>query len=111
MTPAEVREFLATRHHVALATLTSDGSPDATIVACRYRNEALELMIAPEDPALTAITTDDRVCCAAEVCPAYYELRGVSLQGRAEPLGGDTVRLHIEHTMSFDFAKINERPD
>jgi predicted pyridoxine 5'-phosphate oxidase superfamily flavin-nucleotide-binding protein len=111
MTPDEVRAFLQTRHHVALATVGTDGRPEVTIVPCRYGEDGLELTIALDEPVLATITNgDDRVCCAVEVCPSYYELRGVSLHGKAEPLGGGRVRVHVEHATSFDFGKITDRP-
>lgn len=108
MAPAEVDEFLSTRRHVVLATVGPDGAPDATIVSCRYEDG--ELLLSVDDAMRAAFAVDDRVSCAGEVCPSYYEIRGVTVHGRAEP-AADVVRVHRETVASFDFAKIRERPE
>ncbi|MEX0665702.1 MAG: pyridoxamine 5'-phosphate oxidase family protein [Acidimicrobiia bacterium] len=111
MAPGEVDEFLRTRRHVALATLDPDGAPEVAIARCRYEDRALLLTLDASSPALAAIGADDRVCCAAESCSSYYEIRGVSVHGRAQPRDDGTVIVRSEHVTSFDFAKIRERPE
>jgi hypothetical protein len=69
------------------------------------------LAVGGRDRARQAIAADDRVCCAVEVCPSYYEIRGVSVHGRAEPVDDRTVKVRTERTTSFDFGKIRERPE
>ncbi|MEX2267882.1 MAG: pyridoxamine 5'-phosphate oxidase family protein [Acidimicrobiia bacterium] len=111
MAPGEVDEFLRTRRHVALATLDPDGAPEVAIAKSQYEDGALLLTLDEDSPALTAIHADDRVCCAAESCSSYYEIRGVSVHGRAQPRDGGRVVIRSEHVTSFDFAKIRERPE
>jgi nitroimidazol reductase NimA-like FMN-containing flavoprotein (pyridoxamine 5'-phosphate oxidase superfamily) len=108
MSPAEIDEFLSTRRHVVLATVGSDGAPDATIVPCRYEHG--ELLLSVDGAARGALAADDRVSCAAEVCSSYYEIRGVTVHGRAASTA-DVVRVHPETVASFDFGKIRERPE
>jgi hypothetical protein len=110
MSAAEVDEFLTTRRHAVLATIGPRGAPDVSIVPHEHRDGMLVLTVGEDEPARGAIAADDRVCCAFETCPSYYEIRGVSIHGRAEAVDGGRVRVHAEHTTSFDFAKIRERP-
>ena len=108
MTSDEIDEFLRSRRTVVLATLRPDGQPDATIVPCRYEDGVLVLSV--DDPVRAAITADDRVSCGVEVCPSYYEIRGVTVHGHAAAGADGTVRVHVDDSASFDFGKIRERP-
>ena len=108
MTRNEIEDFLSTRRTVVLATLGPDGGPNATIVPCLYENGALLLSV--DGPAREALAADDRVSCAVEVCSSYYELRGVTVHGRADPAADGAVRVRADKVMSFDFGKIRERP-
>jgi hypothetical protein len=108
MTSEEVDGFLATRRHVALAMLDATGAPDITIVPSRF--EGGRLVVEVDQHVRAAIDRDPRVCGAAEVCPAYYELRGVSVHGRATPHASGDVVIIADRVMSFDFSKIRERP-
>jgi hypothetical protein len=107
LTHAEVAAFLRTRDHMVLAMLRLDGSPDATIVTTHLDGDTLLVDAPPE--IRDAVAGDDRVCCAAEVCPSYYEIKGVAVHGRAE-LDDGRLRVPIANATSFDFARIRERP-
>lgn len=110
MTETEIDDFLRTRRRVVLATLQSDGAPDVTIVPSRYDDGTLYVNLEGDEASRAAVRADDRICCAVEVCREYYEIRGVSLHGRAAPLPDGEVRVDVEHVTSFDFGKIRERP-
>jgi hypothetical protein len=110
MTRSEIADFLRTRRTVALATLQPDGAPDITIVPCRYEDDTLFLTVNAGEGRSPLVLDDDRICCGVEVCPGYYEIRGVSLHGRATPANHGEVRVEVEHTTSFDFGKIRDRP-
>jgi len=109
MTSDEVESFLMTRSHIALATLDSTGAPDIAIVPSRC--EEGHLVIEVDGRLRDAVDRDPRVCGAAEVCPSYYELRGVSVHGVAEPDAGGGVTIVAQQVMSFDFSKIQARPE
>src|SRR5262249_25811001 len=103
----EIAAFLGARRSVVLGTLRPDGHPDAAIVPARYADGVLSLSVG--DDVREAIGADDRVCCAAEMCPSYYEIKGVSAHGRATVTGDGSVRVPVDEVTSFDFAKIRER--
>lgn len=111
MAATDVDAFLATRRHVALAMVDDTGAPDVTIVPSRFEADRLVLDLAGSEQACARLVADQRVCCAAEVCPSYYELRGVSVHGRAELGADDAATIVPDHVMSFDFSKIRERPE
>jgi hypothetical protein len=67
-------------------------------------------LLTVDDPLREALVADARVSCAVEMCPSYYEIRGVTLHGRAEPVSNSEVRVRADDSTSFDFGKIRERP-
>src|SRR5262249_13380045 len=100
--------FLRTRHSVVLATLLANGQPDAAIVDARIDDGALSLSV--DDTIRQRLAADDRVCAAAELCPSYYEIQGVSVHGDATPADANRLRVPLDDVISFDFGKIGERP-
>jgi hypothetical protein len=108
MTGDEMTAFLQQQPAAVLARLLPDGQPDAAIVPSRFEEGALALSV--DDVTLVALAVDDRVCCAVEVCPSYYEIRGVSVHGRAVPAADGSVHVTVDDATSFDFGKIRARP-
>jgi hypothetical protein len=86
MTPDEVEQLLASCRKVQLATLSPDGWPhlvtmyytllDGRIAFWTYRTSQKALNLA----------RDPRISCLVETGEAYFDLRGVQIQGVAETI-------------------------
>jgi nitroimidazol reductase NimA-like FMN-containing flavoprotein (pyridoxamine 5'-phosphate oxidase superfamily) len=118
MSRAEVLALLAETRWVALGTLDPDGAPAGYVVPCALQGERLCFAVEPGSEAQRAIERDPRVCAATDRYPTYYEIRGVTVHGRAErvltaPAGlqgaGTTYALALDDVVSFDFAKIQAK--
>jgi nitroimidazol reductase NimA-like FMN-containing flavoprotein (pyridoxamine 5'-phosphate oxidase superfamily) len=114
MSPEEIRALLATTRWVVLGTLGADGEPVADLARCALVGERLCFAVPPGSDVQRRIERDPRVCAATDRYPSYYEIRGVTLHGRAEPAAappalagaGATYSLALDDTLSFDFSKI-----
>ena len=89
---ASIQAFLAAKDVVVLATLQADGAP-----------LAMAMWFLPDPASLTMISVDNlqkvrnlrrdpRVCVAAEAVTASGEIKGVTVQGRAEFLSDTPER-------------------
>jgi Pyridoxamine 5'-phosphate oxidase len=86
MTPAEVAELLASCRKVQLATISPDGWPhlvtmyytlvDGRIAFWTYRTSQKALNLA----------RDPRISCLVETGEAYFDLRGVQVQGLVQTI-------------------------
>ena len=86
MTPAEVAEMLASQRKVQLATISPDGYPhlvtmyytlvDGKIAFWTYRTSQKALNLA----------RDPRISCLVETGEAYFDLRGVQIQGTVQTI-------------------------
>jgi nitroimidazol reductase NimA-like FMN-containing flavoprotein (pyridoxamine 5'-phosphate oxidase superfamily) len=117
LTRDELTTFLAAQRWVTLATLDADGTPAAEIVPAVLDGERLCFAVARGSHAHENVERDPRVACAADEFPSYYEIRGVTVHGRAESrapgdrLGADWVEyaVPLDDTFSFDFRKIRSK--
>jgi len=117
LTRAELTEFLRAQRWVTLATLDTDGTPAAEVVSSVLDGERLCFTVPRGSRAHENVVRDPRVACAADEFPSYYEIRGATVHGRAEPraagdrIGADFVEysLPLDDTFSFDFRKIRNR--
>ena len=86
MTAAEVEDMLASNRKVQLATISPDGYPhlvtmyytlvDGKIAFWTYRTSQKALNLA----------RDPRISCLVETGQAYFDLRGVQIQGTVETI-------------------------
>jgi len=117
MSPAEIRELLAQTRWVVLGTLAAGGGPVADLVPCALVGERLCFAVPRGSDAQRRIERDPRVCAATDRYPSYYEIRGVTVHGCAEPVSappalagaGETYALPLDDTLSFDFSKIRAK--
>lgn len=117
LTRAELTEFLRAQRWVTLATLDADGTLAAEIVPAVLEGERLCFAVARGSRAHENVERDPRVACAADEFPSYYEIRGATVHGRAEPrdagdrLGADWVEyaIPLDDGFSFDFRKIRNK--
>ena len=130
MSGTEICAFLRSAEWVALGVLDETGGPAATVVPAVVKAERLYFAVAPASPAQVALTRDSRCCCAIDVFPSYYEIKGATVHGRAARVDPDPAlgrelerraRTHglasgvvyavpiLEDSFGFDFAKLARR--
>jgi len=86
MTPAEIDAFLDTQRTLVLVTLRPDGSPVAHPLWFAKLADALYVNTRRESLKNRNVSGDARVCAVVEAGDSYFELRGVRVEGRCEPV-------------------------
>jgi nitroimidazol reductase NimA-like FMN-containing flavoprotein (pyridoxamine 5'-phosphate oxidase superfamily) len=117
MSADEIRTLLAQTSWAVLGTLGLGGEPVAHLVRCALEGEKFCFAVPRESEASLQIERDPRVCVATDRYPTYYEIRGVTLHGRAQPVAppaalagsGMTYALPLDDAASFDFSKIQAK--
>ncbi len=130
MSEAEIRAFLGPIAWVALGVLDPDGAPAADVAPACVRGDRLFFAVGAGTAAASSLARDPRCCCAADVCPSYYEIKGATVHGRAVRVDPDpavaaalqaNARAHglradvvyvlplLEDTFGFDFGKLPRR--
>jgi PPOX class probable F420-dependent enzyme len=80
-----VQRFLATRHVVVLATVQADGAPLAMPMWFLHDPAAVTMLSVANTQKVRNLRRDPRVSVVAETAgPSGEEVRGVTIQGRAE---------------------------
>jgi hypothetical protein len=126
MSRDEVLAMLRDERRTVIGTLDSDGRvwPDAA--ACMLSGDLVIFRLPLGSRAQRNIQRDNRVCF--ERFPSYYQIKGVTVHGRAIPVNGGTAldqvpnpvtgqpvkhgenyMLTLDDTVSFDFAKIKNK--
>lgn len=127
MSRGEVLDFLREERRLVLGTLDADGAPWADAAPCSLQGEVLYFSVPRDSRSFANIQRDDRVCCSLDRYPTYYEIKGVTLHGPAvavtdaatlAEIGFDqspgvdaaVFGVGLDDVVSFDFAKIKNRP-
>jgi PPOX class probable F420-dependent enzyme len=84
MSEAEVDEFLAGRHSLAMSTLNHDGSIHSVAMWYGFLDGRLAVQTKLKSQKAQNLTRDPRITCLVEAGDTYDDLRGVELVGRAE---------------------------
>jgi PPOX class probable F420-dependent enzyme len=79
-----VQDFLATKEVAVLATLQADGAPLAMPMWFLHAPSALTMISAADTQKVRNLRRDPRVSVVAEAVSGGGEIRGVTVQGRAE---------------------------
>jgi PPOX class probable F420-dependent enzyme len=79
-----VQGFLATKEVAVLATLQADGAPLAMPMWFLHAPVALTMISVADTQKVRNLQRDPRVSVVAEAVSGSGEIRGVTLQGRAE---------------------------
>jgi nitroimidazol reductase NimA-like FMN-containing flavoprotein (pyridoxamine 5'-phosphate oxidase superfamily) len=105
MTPEEADELLASQHKVQLATNGHDGFPhlitmyyvmiDGQITFWTYRTSQKALNL----------ERDPRISCLVEVGEAYFDLKGVLVQGTARRIDDPAAVIEIGRQISAVFSE------
>jgi len=89
---AAIQGFLATREVVVLATVQADGAPLAMPMWFLHGPATLTMISVAETQKVRNLRRDARVCVVAEDVIAGGEVRGLTVQGRAEFLDDGAER-------------------
>lgn len=100
MTAAEVENFLNNQRTVIVATTRSSGSPVMHAVWFVYLDQALYINIQRSSFKFKNILRDNRVCALVEDGETYFDLRGVSVEGRASEVTDDAEIARVEQAMA-----------
>ena len=84
MSDAEVEDFLAVSKKVQVATVNADGSPHLTTLFYIVQDGRIAFWTYGRSQKVKNLERDPRVTCLVETGDDYFELRGVSVSGRAE---------------------------
>ncbi len=79
----EVQEFLAANMKVQIATIGPDGSPHLTTLFYVVEDGQLAFWTYGRSQKVVNLRRDARISCLVEDGEDYFELRGVSIQGKA----------------------------
>ncbi len=84
MSEQEVEHFLAERMKVQVATVNPDGSPHLTTLFYVLHEGHIVFWTYASSQKIRNLERDPRITCLVEDGEDYFELRGVSMTGRAE---------------------------
>lgn len=94
MSDREVWDFIASRKSMQVATLGRDGAPHLTTLWFALVDGNLVFETFTKSQKIRNLERDPRIAVLFEDGLDYGELRGVSINGRAE-LVGDPERVHV----------------
>jgi PPOX class probable F420-dependent enzyme len=93
MTEAEIEEFFRGSKKVQVATLNPDGSPHLTTLFYVVQDGRIAFWTYGRSQKIKNLERDPRITCLVETGDDYFELRGVSISGRAElVIDEDSIR-------------------
>lgn len=84
MSDAEIEKFLAGHKKVQVATVNPDGSPHLTTLFYVVDEGRIAFWTYGRSQKIKNLERDPRITCLVETGDDYFELRGVSVSGRAE---------------------------
>lgn len=84
MSEVEVASFLGSQVKVQVASLDRDGGPHLTTLFYVLDGDRIAFWTYGRSQKVRNLERDDRVSCLVEDGTDYFELRGVSVRGRAE---------------------------
>lgn len=84
MSEQEVQRFLGERMKVQVATVNPDGSPHLTTLFYVLHDGRIAFWTYASSQKIRNLERDPRITCLVEDGEDYFELRGVSITGRAD---------------------------
>lgn len=84
MSADEVEEFLGSQMKVQVATVNPDGSPHLTTLFYVLDEGRIAFWTYASSQKIKNLQRDARITCLVEAGDDYFELRGVSIAGKAE---------------------------
>ncbi|MEM1250557.1 MAG: PPOX class F420-dependent oxidoreductase [Acidobacteriota bacterium] len=95
MTEAEIEEFLGTEKTLMVATNGKDGVPHLVPMWFAYDDGAVVFHTFTKSQKIKNLERDPRLSVLAESGDSYDQLRGVSIQGKAELIDGEEKFAHV----------------
>ena len=95
MSEAEVWAFLDGARHLQVATIGRDGSPHLMTLWFALAGRALVFPSYTKSQKVVNLRRNPRIAVLAEAGSGYEELRGVSINGRAELVDDDPRRIDL----------------
>lgn len=89
MSPDELEEFLGSQMKVQVATVNPDGSPHLTTLFYVLDQGRIAFWTYASSQKIKNLQRDARITCLVEAGDDYFELRGVSITGKAELVTGE----------------------
>jgi len=86
MSDGEIEQFLADNMKVQIATIGPDGTPHLTTLFYVLEDGMLAFWTDGRSQKVLNLRRDPRITCLVEDGEAYFELRGVSISGKARLL-------------------------
>jgi len=83
MDDAAIAEFLASKIKVQVGTLDSSGGPHLTTLYYVMHDDKITFWTYKTSQKIVNLRRDPRIACLVEDGDAYFDLRGVSVRGRA----------------------------
>jgi nitroimidazol reductase NimA-like FMN-containing flavoprotein (pyridoxamine 5'-phosphate oxidase superfamily) len=83
---AEIAEFLASHMKVQIGTLDASGAPHLTTLYYVLDEGRIAFWTYASSQKVLNLRRDSRIACLVEDGDAYFDLRGVSIRGRARIL-------------------------
>ncbi len=108
MTDAEVEDFLAAGRKVQLATIGPDGMPHLVTMYSAMLDGQITFWTYGASQKALNLTRDPRVSCLVETGEAYFDLRGVQVQGTVARIEDTDAVRRIGHAIT---AAMTGAPD
>jgi PPOX class probable F420-dependent enzyme len=86
MSDPEIEAFLSSAMKVQVATVNPDGSPHLTTLFYVLDDGRISFWTYGSSQKIKNLERDPRITCLVETGEDYFELRGVSISGKAEVL-------------------------
>ena len=128
MSNEELSAFISAKPWVVVGTLDEDGSPWGDVAASLIEGGRLIFAVPAGTRAAANIERDPRVVCMNDQYPTYYEIKGVTIHGRAQRLDDPAIAARLpsdpidrdaadrtvyavplDDVTSFDFTKIKAK--
>ena len=95
MSEEEIWQFFEETRHLQVATIGRDGSPHLMTLWFAATDGALVFPSYTKSQKVVNLVRDPRIAVLAEAGETYAELRGVSINGRAELISDDPLRIDL----------------
>jgi nitroimidazol reductase NimA-like FMN-containing flavoprotein (pyridoxamine 5'-phosphate oxidase superfamily) len=105
MTPAEVDELLASQHKVQLATNGHDGFPHLVTMYYILMDGLITFWTYRVSQKARNLERDARISCLVEIGEAYFDLKGVLVQGMARRIDDPAAVIEIGRRISAVFSE------
>ena len=95
MSDAEIAEFLGGVQSLQVATLGREGEPHLTTVWFTVHDGAILFETYGKSQKIVNLERDPRIAVLAEAGTTYDQLRGISINGRAEVIADNPARTRL----------------